>query len=530
MQINFVTHDGIQSNRPGTDSSMFYSFLSLMGRRLAKYCGNEELDAMQTATVGAINALHTLLPYFQKDELKYDINGKQQEYSIHTRISNLGISMLTESSMTMAQISGSTTAPVEFPKIYAGPYRVNIAEGRDNIQRISFDIPQETVDKIKEIGKIFYFCQSSVQALSGIYFTQIIYVALSLAAVIAGPLSEKRAKKSSYRNFLEDDEDISDEPITYLEFYNEDDSKTLLSMHNIFASEKNVVTRERKQDAVQKLHSLVGLDEIKKYVEEVTGSHKFLAQLKKVANSNNRKKKTASDSLDHLIFLGEPGTGKTTCGDLFSQLLFEMSILKRPRCIKVTLTNIMQDTEALDKAFFQARNGVLFIDEAYLLTSQVSIQSLLRNMDDASDVMVIISGYEDEMKEFLESNIGLRSRFSRQFTFPSFSDEQLFEILKQQIENDGFQFANDATVNEAKSLISEIKVQLGKGFGNGRTMNKLAGNMVKLGAARYAKSEMLTASGNEKYYITSEDVTYCKSGFGIVTKAERRVGFGPKLD
>ena len=200
-----------------------------------------------------------------------------------------------------------------------------------------------------------------------------------------------------------------------------------------------------KRSGMEELNSLIGIDSVKKQVEQIVNFLKV----------NKEKKKMP---MLHMCFMGNPGTGKTTVARIIGKIFAEMEILSKD---KIFVEAASQDligeyvgqTAPKTKAMTdKAKGGVLFIDEAYSLSpenartsySEECIATLLKEMEDKRDnLCVILAGYTNEMKELLKVNPGFESRIQFKIDFPDYSEEELYEIFKQMAKEEEYKLSNN---------------------------------------------------------------------------------------
>lgn len=239
------------------------------------------------------------------------------------------------------------------------------------------------------------------------------------------------------------------------------------------------------QSAAEQLESLIGLKSVKAKVNELQSSMKFerdrAAAGFDVQQNANR----------HMLFLGNPGTGKTTVARIMARVLYEMGIISNNTVKEVDAGDLKagyfgHSQEKVRSAFDEADGGVLFIDEAYGLKSgdqdsigQEAVDAIVKLMEDRrGSIVVIMAGYEKEMQEFLESNSGLKSRFPAGYTFhfEDYKPEELLQIFKLNMDKQGFQVDEDALEYVLEDFTKAVHV---KDFGNGRYASNFVQNVIE---------------------------------------------------
>lgn len=243
---------------------------------------------------------------------------------------------------------------------------------------------------------------------------------------------------------------------------------------------------ERKRAAMHELESLTGLKGVKRQIQDLAN----LAQLN--AARMQRGRGATAPSL-HTVFTGNPGTGKTTVARLVGEIMVSLGLLSRGHVVEVSRGDLVagyvgQTAPKVQDAVRRAAGGVLFIDEAYALArgrgrgrgsnishdfGQEAMDTLLKEMEDRrSDLVVIVAGYTEPMQRFIESNPGLKSRFTRTVHFEDYSPEELLEIFEDMCERDGYRLEADAHL-KVYLTIQGMYDGRGEDFGNAREVRTL---------------------------------------------------------
>jgi len=255
------------------------------------------------------------------------------------------------------------------------------------------------------------------------------------------------------------------------------------------APEPVVVPKEDLATCLEELSRLTGLANVKQEIESLVG---FL-EINKARQQHELKGTPLSL---HMVFSGNPGTGKTTVARLVARIYAAMGVLKKGHLVETDRLGLVgqyigHTAKKTDDLVTQALDGVLFIDEAYSLVTggendfgREAIDTLVKRMEDYRErLIVIVAGYPQEMKEFIDTNPGLQSRFTTHLNFENYSAPELVGIFK------GFCDKNQYTLDPAaeQELVSLVDADLaaaGKGFGNGRHMRNLFEKAIRRHAVR----------------------------------------------
>lgn len=248
---------------------------------------------------------------------------------------------------------------------------------------------------------------------------------------------------------------------------------------------------------LKELNSLIGLDEVKSEINKLVNFIKIQKEREKEGL------KTSSLSY-HIVFTGNPGTGKTTVARIVAKIYKHLGILTEGHLIETDRSGLIaeyagQTAVKVNKTVDSALNGILFIDEAYSLVGEnkddfgkEAVATLIKRMEDDRDKLVLIlAGYPNEMKNFIDTNPGFQSRFNRYINFPDYSPEDLFKIFKSICDKLDYKITKEAST-KLKNKFATAYANRDKSFGNGRFVRNVFEKSIEKQANRIAKEKVIT--------------------------------------
>ena len=288
-----------------------------------------------------------------------------------------------------------------------------------------------------------------------------------------------------------------------------------------------IVEPDLTQSALDEIRALVGVEEIIALAEELKASFE-VAQLRKQAGLK------FDYDIPHLVFTGNPGTGKTTVANKIGRLLKEIGLLSSGHLVEARPKDLMgeymgQTAPKTENVIKKAIGGVLFIDEAYSLNNNIRsegggsygeecITTLLTQMENRKgEFVVIVAGYPEEMSRFLDSNPGLRSRFDQTWNFRDYTNNELVQIIKARASKEDYLISPACT-----ELLLTIfgSLHRDKHFGNARTARNILQAMKRKLAIRVMKDNLTDRESLMTFH--PEDIEQPSS-----TSRRRQIGFAP---
>ena len=232
------------------------------------------------------------------------------------------------------------------------------------------------------------------------------------------------------------------------------------------------IVGDELEEALSELNELIGLDAVKSEVFSCIN-------LLRINRMRKEKGLPELQTSNHMVFTGHPGTGKTTVARIMARIYKSLGVVSKGHLIETDRAGLVagymgQTALKTAQVIKKAKGGVLFIDEAYSLSSEdgsndygkEAIDTLVKGMEDyRDDLVVIVAGYVDEMKKFINMNPGLRSRFNKYIDFENYSAEEMLEIFKRQCDKAQFVLSDEA---QHKALAFFARQQDDPTFGNAR--------------------------------------------------------------
>lgn len=289
---------------------------------------------------------------------------------------------------------------------------------------------------------------------------------------------------------------------------------------------------ESIDDLKAELNGYIGLSSIKKEVGNLIN----LVTVYKMRKEHNLP--TPKMSL-HMVFSGNPGTGKTMIARLMARIYKTLGVLSKGQLVEVDRSGLVagyvgQTATKTQEVIDKAKGGVLFIDEAYALNGggendfgQEAIDTLLKAMEDhRDDLVVIVAGYDGLMEKFIQSNPGLESRFNRYLHFDDYTLDEMLEIFKMQCRKSQYTLSPDAE-QDVKDFIYDENAD-GVTFGNARGVRNLFEQILTAQANRLAKMESFTK--DDLMTLTRDDVLHARGMEDNTTVAELEAKAAEKKD
>ncbi len=286
-------------------------------------------------------------------------------------------------------------------------------------------------------------------------------------------------------------------------------SKENIPEENLLEENSPEENEESLDDILEELNQLVGLEVVKKEVNSLVN----LIQIRKIRKERGMKQPPMSL---HLVFSGNPGTGKTTVARLLSKIYAKLGILSKGHLVETDRSGLVggylgQTAIKTQEVIQNAMGGILFIDEAYTLTpksqedsyGQEAIDTILKAMEDhRDDLIVIVAGYPKLMENFIHSNPGLESRFNKYIFFEDYNPEELHGIFISMCENSSLKLDPKAD-DYLKGLCEDIYNTRGDNFANARQIRNIFENVLTAQANRLSNDDDIT--DDELMTIVLED-------------------------
>lgn len=358
------------------------------------------------------------------------------------------------------------------------------------------DFPDYSVHDLLDIGKCMITSRGFIlSSAAEVVFEEEIAVKKHHATTSSG-------NARMIRNFVEEIIRKQSERVVFKELTNED----LITIESNDIKSNN--TNSKQFDLEKTLSGVVGLESVKTYIRSLNARLLIQAERKKRGVADN------STQTMHMIFKGNPGTGKTMMARTIADVLFNMNVIRTNKLIEIDRSGLVagyvgQTAIKTEEVIESALDGVLFIDEAYALAQggendfgQEAIDKLVKMMDDYRDrLVVILAGYSDDMDYFLQKNAGLKSRFPNIIDFSDYTTDELMHIAFEFYYNQGY-----ILTTEAQDVLKD-KIKVAKEnthFGNGRYVRNVFEKSLNNQALRLSVNDDITTEA--LITITADDI------------------------
>lgn len=349
--------------------------------------------------------------------------------------------------------------------------------------------------------------------------------------------------QAAFLNELLKKDDFAVMKRNYAKFY-WDTRKWIKGVEREWQEEEEAISIRRFDKAIkevnEKLDLLVGMENVKESIEEIIATILFQKKTQEDLNFKIGSK--------HMVFLGNPGTGKTTIATILAPLLYQLGYLESNKVSFVSSQDLIgkyvgQTAPKTEKVIQNNLGGVIVLDEAYILAGDgqefgnEAMTVILKEMEQ-NRTMFIFAGYKEEMETFIRMNSGLESRIGTFLEFHDYSEEELFEIFKRKIENVNNKETGRYRLGITKDALNEVKKILKEArqiqdFGNGRFVDKLFDTICK----KHARNTRDVFRVEDLYTITKKDIPasvfdeilFC-GGRRASLYSSSHMGFGVDID
>ena len=334
-----------------------------------------------------------------------------------------------------------------------------------------------------------------------------------------------KASVEAIKKTIEENKKESDDVSETTETVNYDtDSDTDKNNDTDAASENSEISNDNKPPAIDRLNQLIGLREVKNQIHTILNVQ--------IVNKKCKEYKIKRRPIGkHMVFIGNPGTGKTTVARLVGEIYHEEGILSKGQFIEVSRADLVgkyvgHTAQMVKDVVKKAKGGVLFIDEAYTLTGESNdfgpeaISTLIKEMEDnREDLVVIAAGYPALMQEFMRSNPGLQSRFPITIEFPDYSADELMQIFNMFCKENSLS-VNTAILWRVEAVFRNEVAKKRNNFGNARMVRNYFEKMIMNQADRLVDGNMLDRQNLTEFAFddisnngSSRDCSFNKNDF-----------------